>query len=161
MKKKSNAEKQKQRRRQFVERHFKGDENSAEILLNGFRHLYTYFDVYWLTYGHAIRPQRLKQMLMNVCHEPESTARSHIKALVEEDNGLFFYDKEQDVLYLDPYYTDEFLEELKYLLSGHGDWKYEKPEDAYTKGKWARAEDTDKYWDEAYGIEDETKTNQS
>lgn len=160
MKNESNVEKQKQRRRQFVEQHFKGDENSAEILLNGFRHLYTYFDVYWLTFGHAIRPQRLKQLLMQVCHEPESTARSHVKALIEEDNGMFYYDKEQDVLFLDECYTNEFLQELNYLLNGRGDWKFEYPEDAYTKGNWSRAEDTDKYWDEVYDIKEEPQTKQ-
>ncbi|MCR5337019.1 MAG: hypothetical protein K6E75_00540 [Lachnospiraceae bacterium] len=160
MKNESNVEKQKQRRRQFVEQHFKGDENSAEILLNGFRHLYTYFDVYWLTFGHAIRPQRLKQLLMQRCHEPESTARSHVKALIEEDNGMFYYDKEQDVLFLDECYTNEFLRELNYLLNGRGDWKFEHPEDAYTKGNWSRAEDTDKYWDEVYDIKEEPQTKQ-
>ena len=38
MKKESSTEKQKLRRRQFVERRFKGDEDGVEILLNGLRH---------------------------------------------------------------------------------------------------------------------------
>ena len=161
MKRESKVEKQKKRRRQFVERRFKGDEDGVGILLNGLRHLYTFCDVYWLTYGHAIRPQRLKQLLMRVCREPESTARSHIKALVEEDNGLFYYDAEQDVLFLDGDYVNDFLEKLGYLFSTSDDWKFVRPEDAYTKGGWERPEDTDKYWDEFYGTEEESNGEQS
>lgn len=158
MKKETNWEKQKKRQHKMIEKRFACDIDNIEIVLNGLRHIYTYCDVYWVTGGHAIRPQRLKQVLISECYEPESTARAHVKALVEGDHGLFYYIEEQDVLMLDMEYVEEFLDELKYLLSGKGDWECESPTDAYTESGYEHPEDTDIYWDELYGTVEENKT---
>ncbi|MBO4396702.1 MAG: hypothetical protein J5819_10210 [Eubacterium sp.] len=160
MKKRSKLEKQRERQHKMVEQRFTCDVDSIEIVLEGLRHLYTYCDVYWLTCGHAIRPQRLKQLLIHGCHEPESTARSHVKALVEGDHGLFYYIKDQGVLALDKEYVDDFLCELQYLLCIEGDWECKLPEDAYTESGYEHADDTDVYWDEVYGTDEDTKTKQ-
>ena len=52
------------------------------------KHIQSYFDVYEFIEQDEKPIQEVKQYLMEVCHKPESTARSHIEAIKKSDAGL-------------------------------------------------------------------------
>ena len=85
-------------------------------LVNLIRHLATYFDAYNCVGKREVPPEFLKSSLMEYSQKPESTARSYIKKIKEDDPGLFTYDPIEDLIYLDPERTEEFIYNLEILL---------------------------------------------
>lgn len=85
-------------------------------LVNFIRHLATYFDVYNCIGKREVSPEILKSNLMDYSQKPESTARSYVKKIKEDDHGLFSYDPIEDLIYLDPERTEEFMYNLEILL---------------------------------------------
>ena len=53
---------------------------------------------------------------MEYSQKPESTSRSYVKKIKEDDPGLFTYDPIEDLIYLDPERTEEFMYNLEILL---------------------------------------------
>ncbi|MCR4691887.1 MAG: hypothetical protein K5739_11125 [Lachnospiraceae bacterium] len=162
---KTKSEQELQRKREEKEklfaRKYSSSSEQIENVMMGLRHLQLYFDVYWITAGHAIKPKMLKQKLMKDSFKPESTARAMVKGLVGEDYGLFYYDDEEDYLILDSFYVNEFLENLEYLLCRKISFRYHEPTDE--ERKEALAEDLAKEpWaddDDYYNDDESDKDN--
>jgi len=84
--------------------------------VNLIRHLATYFDAYNCVGKREVPPEFLKSNLMEYSQKLESTARSYVKKIKENDPGLFTYDSIEDLIYLAPERTEEFMYNLEILL---------------------------------------------
>ena len=90
---------------------------SKEEFVNLVRHLVVYFDVYNCVGKRKVTPDILKNDLMKHCQKPESTARSYVKKIKEDDSGLFTFEKSEDLIHLDPERVEDFMYNLEILLN--------------------------------------------
>ena len=80
------------------------------------KHLATYFDVYNCVSRRGMNQDALKAYLMKHLNKPESTARSYIKAVKEDESSLLMYDEEIKEISIDQLAVDEFFYNAEILL---------------------------------------------
>ena len=84
------------------------------------------YDAHELVKDKKLSPNELKRRLMEVGY-PESSARSMVNEIKVAQQGVLYYDEEEDKINQDQFYIDEFYAQLAKIInppSGKGEYDY-------------------------------------
>ena len=91
-------------------------EGNKKKMVAWLRHMATHYDLYECVYVYDNSLKGLKKEFLECYEMPESTARYHIKTVVDGDCGLLRYDRDKDSISIDKERVREFFEELGYMI---------------------------------------------
>jgi hypothetical protein len=84
------------------------------------------YDAHELVKDKKLSPKELKRRLMEIGY-PESSARSMVNEIKAAQQGVLYYDEEEDKINQDQFYIDEFYAQLAKIInppSGKGEYDY-------------------------------------
>ena len=97
-----------------------------DSIVKNLRQIARMYDAHELVKDKKLSPKELKRRLMEVGY-PESSARSMVNEIKAAQQGVLYYDEEEDKINQDQFYIDEFYAQLAKIInppSGKGEYDY-------------------------------------